>query len=115
MRVEADAVRAGHEAGPVGERPERVAVRDERALASAGCVADEVVRLGVVPLDVLHPDRGAGELVRDPEHGHDVAVLGLANELGEHADVVERALRVRVAHRPVQHVHGALLARVEEA
>jgi hypothetical protein len=37
-------------------------------------------------------------LVHDAEHHDDVAPLGLRDELGDDADVVQRALRVRHAH-----------------
>ena len=57
-------------------------------------------------------DRGGVGLVEDREHGDHVAVLGLADELGEGADVVERALGVRDAHDAVEEVDRAQLRRV---
>jgi hypothetical protein len=66
-------------------------------------------------LNVVLPNGGAKRLVDDPEHGDDVAVLRLADELGEDADVVERALRVRDAHRAVQPADRAELAGVVPA
>lgn len=52
--------------------------------------------------------------VYDTEDGDDVLVLRLADELGDNPDVVERALRIRKAHRSCHKVHVRQLARVIE-
>ena len=51
-------------------------------------------------------------LIERAKRGHDVAVLGLGDKLGEDADVLERALRVRDAHRAKEEVDRAEPARV---
>lgn len=64
------------------------------------------------PGERVDADDAQERLVHDPEDGHDVLVLGLGDELGEEADVVERALGVRVAHDAVQPVDAAQPAGV---
>lgn len=57
-------------------------------------------------------DRGRVGLVQDREHGHNVLVFGLRDELGHGADDVERSLGVRNAHDSVQKVDRSLFSRV---
>lgn len=59
--------------------------------------------------DEVNSDRGRNGFVEDTEHGYDVLVLGLRNEFGEGANVVERALGVGDSHRAVQPIDGAIL------
>lgn len=51
-------------------------------------------------------------LIQDAEHGYDIFVLGLRDELCKDSDVVERALSVGVSHRTVQKVDCSEASRV---
>ena len=64
------------------------------------------MRLQVEARDGVHTYLADERFVDDPEYGHEVAVLGLGDELREDADVIERALSICETHVAVEEVYG---------
>lgn len=63
---------------------------------------------------LLLSDQTDKRFVDDTEDRDNVLVLRLADELSDNPDIVERALRIRKAHRSCHKVHVRQLARVVE-
>lgn len=63
--------------------------------------------------DVAHSNRPRLiRLVEDREHGHDILVLILTNELSQCTNIIERSLSVGHSHHAVQEVDRSLFRRV---
>lgn len=89
MIVQRDVVRIRQEACPVGQAHEAVVEPNGRALAAATGLTHNLVCLDIEFLQVVNSNRRSERLVHDTEHGDDVAVLWLGDELGDNPNVVE--------------------------
>ena len=132
--VDCQPVSTRHEVRPLSFRIEPVVDGDPWAMtfAETSDTADDLMRLVIagkkkgLPRDhtekmsdlqarnVVNSDGIHERFIDDSEHNDDVSVLGLADELGEDADVIETALRVGYSHDAVKEIEYAQTTRVVE-
>ena len=134
MDIHRHTVSAAQPPSPIVDTSETFVDRDKRAFSSTHTadLADDAVRLYIATTCVqTYSIRGRGEndslgpknsqtfrsrtnhrFIHDTKVRHDVPVLGLGNELGKDANVVEPTLGIGHTHDTAEEVDGAESARV---